>query len=142
MEAEAQSSAAAIISGKKYPDMDYVKLFKQSLIEDDATRIAMGKGPESTPFTRSQQNAVRIEAANNRFLKTSEDVDRDIRLVNRYLREKGKWVSMRSRALTNDPEYRRQINEALTRQLAKSKGKRAMDEVMRNIVDEGLQGFK
>ena len=142
MEAEAQMQLAEKLADKKNIDMDYVKLFKQSLIEDDARRLAMEAGPESTPFTRSGQNRARIEAAKNPFLKPSEDIERDIRLTNRFLREKGKWVAMRSRALMNDPEYRKQINDALARQLAKSKGMRAVNEAMSNIVEEEVKKFK
>lgn len=123
----------------RQPDTQYMKLFNQSMIMEDATRLARELPIEMQTGTRSSINRALQKGAEYPFGKTAEDIASDVRLTNRYLREKGKFVSKRLEMLKRDPEFRRQINDALLRQQAKTNARKVVDEAMRNITNQSIR---
>lgn len=123
----------------RQPDSQYMKLFNQSMIVEDAQKLIRGLPTEMQIGTRSSINRALQKGAEYPFGKTAEDIASDVRLTNRYLREKGKFVSKRLEMLKNDPEFRRQINDALLRQQAKTNARKVVDEAMRNITNQSIR---
>lgn len=123
----------------RQPDTQYMKLFNQSMIMEDATKLARELPIEMQTGTRSSINRALQKGAEYPFGKTAEDIASDVRLTNRYLREKGKFVSKRLEMLKRDPEFRRQINDALLRQQAKTNARKVVDEAMRNITNQSIR---
>lgn len=123
----------------RQPDTQYMKLFNQSMIMEDATKLARELPIEMQTGTRSSINRALQKGAEYPFGKTAEDIASDVRLTNRYLREKGKFVSKRLEMLKRDPEFRQQINDALLRQQAKTNARKVVDEAMRNITNQSIR---
>jgi hypothetical protein len=126
----------------RQPDSQYMKLFNQSVIMDDATKLARNLPLERQATTRGAINRAIQKGAEFPFGKAAEDIESDVRLTNRYLREKGRFVAKRAEMLKNDPEFRRQINEALLRQQAKTNARKVVDEAMRDITDQSIRKFQ
>lgn len=126
----------------RQPDPQYMKLFNQSMIVEDARKLARELPVEMQIGTRSSMNRALQKGAEYPFGKTAEDIASDVRLTNRYLREKGKFVSKRLEMLKDDPEFRQQINDALLRQLGKTNARKVVDEAMRSITNQSIRKFQ